>query len=122
MDISSLKLGNIENQSHSINDEGGFFIKDNQINYLDILNNISATYNLFDGDGEPTDTYIVKKVLVSKLENQLSFTLDKSGGSEIINNQQIYYDKDGVVSCKYNLYDINNKLTNSDIFQKILVQ
>ncbi len=122
LDITTLKLANLELQSHFINDEGGFEILDNQIHYKDINDDTSATYDLFDGDGNATDTYIVKKVLVSKLDDQATLTLDKSGGSEVVNNQQIYYDENGEESCRYYLYDKNGDLTDSEIFKKVLVE
>jgi len=119
VDTNSLYI--LDNRSHLINDEGGFYIQNYQINYIDINGQVSATYDLFDAEGNPTDTYIVKKILVSKLEKQYEITIDKSGGSNISNNQQIYYDKDGVESCRYDLFDMYGEPTQSEIFSKRLV-
>lgn len=115
------ELYNLDLQSHMINDEGGFKIISNQIHYLDISGDISAVYGLFDSENNPTDTYIVKKILVSKKDDQIPLSIDRSGGSLILENQQIYYDSNGVESCRYDLFDSENNPTSSEIFSKILV-
>lgn len=121
--VNANSLYILDSTSSIINDEGGFYIDtiNYQINYIDINGEISATYNLFDSEDYPTDTYIVKKILVSKLENQIEPTLDRSGGSSIQDNQQIYYDEYGVESCRYNLFDDKGVATMSEIFSKELV-
>lgn len=121
LQLSYMVMYNLEVSGLNINDENGFEIVGTQINYYDTSNEISATYNLFDNQNNPTDTYIVKKVLVSKKETQIAFTLDRTGGSEIVDNQQIYYDSDGVESARYNLFDKDGLSTSSSIFKKVRV-
>lgn len=119
--VNTNSLYILDNTSHLINDEGGFYIQNNQINYIDTAGQVSATYDLFDSEDNPTDTYIVKKVLVSKIDEQLQMQLDRAGGSTIVTNQQIYYDINGDESCRYNLFDANGEPTMSEIFEKRLV-
>lgn len=104
----------------SINDDGGFKIVDNIITYYDIDGVATASYKMYDYENNPTDTYIMNKIL-DIYNGESDSVLDKRGGSKIASNQQIYYDIDGVESCRYNLFDSESGATMSEIFEKRIV-
>lgn len=102
---------------NDINDDGGFKIENNQITYYDIAMNITAVYDLYDYENNPTNTYIMSKVLNTHNEHTPS-VIDKRGGSKIIENQQIVFNIDGNESARYDLFNENGQPTTNNIFEK----
>lgn len=109
-----------ESENLALNDDGGFEIVGNIITYYDIDMNTTASYNMYDYEDNATDTYIMAKLLDNYVGSSVS-TLDKRGGSKIIDNQQIVYDIDGNESARYNLFDSEDNPTMSEIFKKVRV-